>query len=234
MKKYEIINGRCVALKNFGNVKKGDVGGYIDSEENLSQYGKCWVFNNASVTGEGFVKEDALVMDSAVVKDKAIVAGRAKICHNSIISGRAFVRDDAFVTDVSVIRGEANVFGKAYIGGSALVEGEAIVEDYAAVRENAYVGGKAWVCGLAEINKDGIIKERKDYVCIGQVGSFRTVTIYKSTGGFMVRVGCSTYTPDGFKEAVDRKYSGGGDYYPVIKFMDEWIQCKTKGVSDGR
>ena len=30
---------RIQALKDFGNVKKGEVGGYIESEENLSQKG---------------------------------------------------------------------------------------------------------------------------------------------------------------------------------------------------
>lgn len=29
------------ALKDFGKVKKGDLGGYIASEDNLSQTGNC-------------------------------------------------------------------------------------------------------------------------------------------------------------------------------------------------
>ncbi len=37
-KKYEINSeGRVVALKDFGDVKKGDVGGFVQSERNLSQ-----------------------------------------------------------------------------------------------------------------------------------------------------------------------------------------------------
>ena len=49
MKKYELtdetisVNGhtlhRIRALINFYNVKAGEVGGYIENEENLSQYG---------------------------------------------------------------------------------------------------------------------------------------------------------------------------------------------------
>ena len=54
-KKYEILmdekntiewQGRTLhrirALKNFGDVKKDDLGGYIEDENNLSQKGNCW------------------------------------------------------------------------------------------------------------------------------------------------------------------------------------------------
>ena len=56
MKKYEINSeNRVVALINFGNVKIGDVGGFIGSEKNLSHYGLCWVFGNAQVFGNAWV-----------------------------------------------------------------------------------------------------------------------------------------------------------------------------------
>lgn len=51
MKKYEFINDtkvinghtlyRIVALRNFGLVDKGDLGGYIEKEDNLSHKGNC-------------------------------------------------------------------------------------------------------------------------------------------------------------------------------------------------
>ena len=48
MQKYEIITdqndenyGRIRALIDFGNVEKGDIGGKIDSYDNLSQEGDC-------------------------------------------------------------------------------------------------------------------------------------------------------------------------------------------------
>ena len=34
---------RIEALKDFANVKKGDKGGFVEKEENLSQSGDCWV-----------------------------------------------------------------------------------------------------------------------------------------------------------------------------------------------
>lgn len=40
---------RIFALKNFGNVVKGDKGGLVEREGNLSQFGDAWVSGNARV-----------------------------------------------------------------------------------------------------------------------------------------------------------------------------------------
>lgn len=40
---------RIEALKDFGDVKEGDLGGYIESEDNLSHDDNSWVGGNAMV-----------------------------------------------------------------------------------------------------------------------------------------------------------------------------------------
>ena len=65
------------ALKNFGYVRAGDLGGYIEKESNLSQEGNCWVFVNAKA------------YDEAKVYDDAYVRGYAEVCGNSKIRGNA-------------------------------------------------------------------------------------------------------------------------------------------------
>lgn len=37
------------ALKNFSNIRKGEKGGWIEKEDNLSQEDNTWVFGNAQV-----------------------------------------------------------------------------------------------------------------------------------------------------------------------------------------
>ena len=56
---------RIKALISFGNVKAGDVGGYIEKEENLSQFGDAWVSGDAKVFGNAKVSGDALVFGDA-------------------------------------------------------------------------------------------------------------------------------------------------------------------------
>ena len=65
---------RIVATRNFGDVKKGDLGGFIETEGNLSHDGFCWVF------GEALVFENARVSDNARVSGDAWVCGNALVC----------------------------------------------------------------------------------------------------------------------------------------------------------
>ena len=65
------------ALKDFGDVKAGDLGGYIESEENLSQYDNAWVYGDAQVLGNAQVFDNARVYGNACVFDNARVYGNA-------------------------------------------------------------------------------------------------------------------------------------------------------------
>ena len=84
---------RIEALKDFSYVKKGDKGGFIKSEKNLSQNGNCWVYGNAMVYGnawvfgDAWVRGDAKVFEDAQVYGNAKVDGNAKVCGNVLIYG---------------------------------------------------------------------------------------------------------------------------------------------------
>ena len=70
---------RIRALNSFGNVKAGDIGGYIEKEENLSESGNSWVYGNASVYGNAMVYGNASVYGNARVSGDAygrIVTGK--------------------------------------------------------------------------------------------------------------------------------------------------------------
>ena len=46
---------RIIALKSFADVEKDCLGGYLEREENLSQSGNAWVFDDAQVYGNAKV-----------------------------------------------------------------------------------------------------------------------------------------------------------------------------------
>ena len=56
---------RIEALKDFGDVKAGDKGGWIEKEENLSHQGDAWVYDSARVYDSAWVSGSARVSDSA-------------------------------------------------------------------------------------------------------------------------------------------------------------------------
>ena len=99
MKKYKltsetkVINGvelhRIKAIKSFGDIKDGDLGGWIESEKNLSQCGDAWVFDNASVFGHAWVCGNARVEGNATVCGNARVGGDATVSGNATVGKTA-------------------------------------------------------------------------------------------------------------------------------------------------
>ncbi len=77
MKKYELTEEtftvfgktlyRIRAVRDFGSVKTGEFGGYIEKEENLSHFGNAWVYGNAKVYGDARVSGNAWVYGNAEV-----------------------------------------------------------------------------------------------------------------------------------------------------------------------
>lgn len=64
---------RIEALKDFGNVKAGDKGGFIESEKNLSQDGNAWVYRDVLYICEHRVYREACVYGEACVSGSARV-----------------------------------------------------------------------------------------------------------------------------------------------------------------
>ena len=63
----------------FGVVKIGDLGGWIEKEENLSHDGNAWVHVNAEVCGKAKLYDNAEVYGNAKVHGNAKVSGNAKV-----------------------------------------------------------------------------------------------------------------------------------------------------------
>ena len=100
MKKFELTSEfitnifgtklfRIKALIEFGNVKAGELGGFVEKEENLSQDGNAWVYDNARVYGDACVCGDARVCGDACVYDNARVYGDACVCGDACVYGDA-------------------------------------------------------------------------------------------------------------------------------------------------
>ena len=105
------------AKKDFANVKKGEIGGWIEKESNLSVSGNAWVYGDAQVYG------NAQVSDNAQVYGNAWVYGDAQVYGNAWVYGNARVSGDACVSDNARVSGNARVYGNARVSGDACVYG---------------------------------------------------------------------------------------------------------------
>ena len=77
---------RIKALKGIPEigVKRGDIGGWVEKEENLSQKGSCWIFRNAKVYGKAKVCGNAIVYGNAELFGLAQIYDGAEIFENAL------------------------------------------------------------------------------------------------------------------------------------------------------
>ena len=132
-KKFELITDSAIevfgrklfrirALMAFGNVEKGEVGGYVEKEENLDHSGAAWVSGGACVSG------DARVYGGACVYGAAWVSGAARVYGDARVSGGARVYGGACVYGAAWVYGAPRVYGGARVSGDARVYGGAEVK----------------------------------------------------------------------------------------------------------
>lgn len=104
-KKYEITNiahphypwlHRIRALRDVReDVQAGDLGGFVQSEENLSQEGACWIAGNAIVAEEAYVYGNAKLFANAVTGGIPVVMEGATVY--GVLGGEIEVRETAVI-----------------------------------------------------------------------------------------------------------------------------------------
>ena len=162
MQVYEHTDDKLVhqirALKDFGDVKAGDLGGWIESEENLSQSGNCWVADNAMVYDHAQVRDNAILRGNAIACDRAQVTENARISGQAELHDFAYAKDDAIISDFALASGRASVSGEAQVLNHAKIDGSASICDYAVVKGNAHIEGNALVIDQATVSGNASVR----------------------------------------------------------------------------
>lgn len=232
MKKYELTTetlqfaGRTLhrikAVRDLGSVKAGEFGGWIESEENLSQADNAWVYNNAKVFDKAKVFDNARVFDDAKIFCNAIVSGYAKVYGKANVNSNAIVCDCAEVYD------------------NAEVSDDAIVCDYAKVFNNANISGYADVCGFAEvygnviiygnasIEDDAKVHDNTDYIVFKNFWSSGIYFTWTRSNNKW-SAGCFYGTGE---ELINKAYNdsekSGREYERVVRYVESIIADERK------
>ncbi|RZT00889.1 hypothetical protein [Cuneatibacter caecimuris] len=209
---------RIVAVRDFGVVSAGDLGGWIKDENNLSHDGTAWVADEAAIYEDALVEDDAFAMGRVRVRGSAHVGGEAQLSENSCVEGDTY------------IRGKAQVYGCAHVHGSTLVEGKAKVLGYADIAQSAHIDGNALVSGNAEIRGNshvtGTVKLHGDASVCGNA-LIRSDEDWITVTGFGSGGMCATF----FHGSDDKIYVQYDGFYGTIdRFREKIKGTKYEGT----
>ena len=163
-KTTKVVNGRTLyqiqAIKDFGCIRAGDLGGWVEKESNLSQRDSCWIYETAQVS------ENAEIFGNARISGTAQVYGAARVFQNAEIFGNSRVFENAEVSGNSRVSGFADIFGYAEIFENAEIFGYAQIFEYAeifgdsSVFEHAEVSGSSRIFEYTEVYGNARINEK--------------------------------------------------------------------------
>ena len=193
---------RIRAITSFSDVQEGDLGGWIEHEDNLSHDGNCWVYDEAKVSLLAKVLCDARVMGFAMVTYRAVVTDSSVVKDNSLVNGAAYVCERALIQD------------NALIGGSAIIA------------EDSVVGGKMFVGGDAMLYANASVFKHGDIMTVSNMGKKqKTMTAFRnSDGDIMVSVDYIMDSIDGIEERANNTDLFGDDkneYIATFKYVRE-------------
>jgi UDP-3-O-[3-hydroxymyristoyl] glucosamine N-acyltransferase len=227
---------RIRALRDFADIKAGDIGGFVESEANLDHSGDAWIGNSARVYEEarvsgnarirGFTKiyNWAHIFGNAQVDDYVNVSGRVRISGNAQLYGRASVYDDVQIDGCAKIHGNASIRNRVRISDNAEVSGEANVHnnvqicgnarirDWACITEDAKVSGGT-IGDNAHVAKSALIQSQDDILVISKsMGKYYCATVYRTKDmGIRAEWGSSggyNVSLEGFLEMLKEEHEG--------------------------
>lgn len=135
-KKYEITSlahpqfpwlHRIRALVDINEeVLKGAWGGFVEHEQNLSQEGTCWIYDQAICCEHAVVESNAALFQESVAKGNALVTGDAVMYQTSVAEGTCRIQSGE-VWDRARIQGTAQVAASWKTGYAPLLLGDSQV-----------------------------------------------------------------------------------------------------------
>ena len=213
-KKYEITDitmefeGRILyrirALKDFSDVKAGDLGGWVSSEYNLSRKGDCWIYDNAKCMDFSRIYNNSKMYDFSKMYDNSRMFDNSVMFDNSAIYDNSRMYDNSTMYDYSRMYDDSKMFGNSEMYKNGIL------------KDNEELYGKL----VSRVDNFIDIKNKKG----------RMVTGVLKEGKVLFNVGCQhEITKETF---IDRIYNEDGgiekhpyrkEYLKIIGMIDSYL-----------
>ena len=175
---------RICALRAIpeNDVLKGEIGGWVEHENNLSRHQGSWIRGEAKVCGNSMVRDDAIVMDNATVFGDSYIMGNCRVSGSaevidSTIEGTTSLFQTAMVEE-SKLSGNIMIYGESTVTRSR-IEGKNIsIKERASIEDSRLFVEDFIVSGYATIEHTNIgkISEKAKKITVLDFAKMRFVS----------------------------------------------------------
>ena len=131
-KKYEILMDkentiewkghtlyRIRALRDFGDIRKGDIGGFVENENNLSHKGNCWIYDDAKAMDDSIMYDNSRICDKSELHDDSEMYNYTRMYDYSELHNNSIMNDNSEMHDISKMYGNSIMYDDSEMYGDS-------------------------------------------------------------------------------------------------------------------
>ena len=224
-RKYEMTNitmefeertlYRIRALKNFRNVKAGDLGGWVSGKHNLSQEGDCWIYDEAKCMDNARMYHNSAMYNNAVMCDFSEMHGCSEMHNYSAMLDNSRMYNCSAMYDNSRMYNDSKMYSNSRMFDNSAMYNNAVMLDNSKMFENSRMYRDSRLKNKENLYGKLVTKVDR-FIEINNTGG-RIVTGVLKDGKILYNIGCQNeITKEVF---VDRIYNddGGIEKHPYRK-----------------
>lgn len=151
--KVVTIRGVTATVKRIYRESDGEVGGWIESDNNIACGG--WVADEAIVIGNGRVINNGLASGNAVVMHNSTISNRAVITGNAVIDGNRAYGRGASICNGAIVSGNAVISGDGLvIDDGTIVTDNVRVDRHGIVSDGAIARGDLYISSMTHMTPE--------------------------------------------------------------------------------
>ena len=224
-KKYELTDitmtyeGRTLyrirALKDFSDVKAGDLGGWVSGKYNLSQEGECWIYDEAKCMDNARMYHNSAMYNNAVMCDFSEMHGCSEMHNYSAMLDNSRMYNCSAMYDNSRMYNDSKMYSNSRMFDNSAMYNNAVMLDNSKMFENSRMYRDSRLKNKENLYGKLVTKVDR-FIEINNTGG-RVVTGVLKDGKILYNIGCQNeITKEVF---VDRIYNddGGIEKHPYRK-----------------
>ena len=238
---------RVIALKDFADVRKGELGGWVESEKNLSQEGDCWIYNNAKCIDNARMYDNSCMYDNSEMRGNSKMHNYSEMHDNSRAYDSSEMHGNSEMHGHSIRYGNSRMYERSRMWGNSKMYGNSEMHDhskmhdYSEIHEGSKMYNNSEMVGNSEMWGNSILKGRENlygklvskvdkFIDIANPQQGRIVTGVLKNGKILYNVGCQNeITRETF---VNRIYNEDGgiernphreEYLKIIDMIELYL-----------
>ena len=246
-KKYEILmdekntiefEGRTLhrikALRDFGDVKKGDIGGFVENDYNLSHEGNCWIYDSAKAMDNSRIYGDSEMYENSKMYGNSKMHDNSKMYGNTIMYDFSELHGNSRMYNYSKMYNYSSMHDCSRMYGDSEMHENSKMYDYSVMHDCSKMYGDSAMYGNSRMHNDSELHNKAklygklflkvdDYVEINNPRG-RLVTCVRKGDNILYNVGCQDeIDEETFKYRIEHE-NGGLENNPHRKYYYKIIE----------